>query len=212
MPSSRRNGAVISSKYLVNRTFSARDKAGDFVRVVSAMRFHVAREGAMMGEFEEQIFRNKVFSGEIRPNDLYWIPGFANWRPVSEFRVARKTEPILLDSAAVVPPAIGKPNTRSAPAIALICLTALVLLFGIVMMTGRFRSPRVSQPARVEAKSAMAHGQIRVGMTADECLKLLGQPTRIEGQKDSTKEVWTYDNPSGATVLHFESGVLRSFK
>jgi len=25
----------------------------------------------VMGEFEEQIFRNKVFSGEIRPNDFY---------------------------------------------------------------------------------------------------------------------------------------------
>jgi hypothetical protein len=31
------------------------------------MKFHVAREGTVMGEFEEQIFRNKVFSGEIRP-------------------------------------------------------------------------------------------------------------------------------------------------
>jgi hypothetical protein len=25
------------------------------------MRFHVARDGAVVGEFEEQIFRNKVF-------------------------------------------------------------------------------------------------------------------------------------------------------
>jgi len=43
----------------------------DFVTVATAMRFHVTREGAVMGEFEEQIFRNKVFSGEIRPNDFY---------------------------------------------------------------------------------------------------------------------------------------------
>src|SRR6266496_3223583 len=56
----------------------------DFVTVATAMRFHVAREGAVMGEFEEQIFRNKVFSGEIRPNDFYWIAGFADWRPGSE--------------------------------------------------------------------------------------------------------------------------------
>ena len=63
-----------------------------------AMKFHVAREGAVLGEFEEQIFRNKVFSGEIRPNDLYWTAGFTDWRPVSEFRVARKTEPIVLDA------------------------------------------------------------------------------------------------------------------
>ena len=76
----------------------------DFVTVATAMRFHVAREGAVMGEFEEQIFRNKVFSGEIRPNDFYWIAGFSDWRPVSEFRVARKTEPILLDTGSAMPP------------------------------------------------------------------------------------------------------------
>jgi hypothetical protein len=29
-----------------------------------SMRFRVAREGAVVGEFEEQIFRNKIFSGE----------------------------------------------------------------------------------------------------------------------------------------------------
>src|SRR5438034_5171997 len=107
------------------------------------MRFHVAREGAVMGEFEEQIFRNKVFAGEIRPNDLYWTAGFTDWRPVSEFRVARKTEPILLDDASAVPPAIGKPRQRSAPAIALICISALVLLIGVAMTAGKSKSGRV---------------------------------------------------------------------
>ena len=77
-----------------------------------AMKFHVAREGAVLGEFEEQLFRNKVFSGEIRPNDLYWTAGFTDWRPVSEFRVARKTEPIVLDAASAVPP--GNSKTASA--------------------------------------------------------------------------------------------------
>src|SRR5256885_3071445 len=92
------------------------------------MRFHAAREGAVLGEFEEQIFRNKVFSGEIRPNDLYWTAGFTDWRPVSEFRVARKTEPIVPDAGSAVPPAIQKQGLRSALAIALICICALVLL------------------------------------------------------------------------------------
>src|SRR5256886_16962706 len=100
------------------------------------MRFHVAREGAVLGEFEEQIFRNKVFAGEIRPNDLYWTAGFTDWRPVSEFKVARKTEPILLDTGSVVPPAIGKLRQRSAPAIALICVWALVLFIGATMLAG----------------------------------------------------------------------------
>src|SRR5205823_13108676 len=100
------------------------------------MKFHVAREGAVMGEFEEQIFRNKVFSGEIRPNDLYWTAGFADWRPVSEFRVARKTEPIVLHAASAVPPAIQKKGQRSAPAIALICIFALVLIIGVELVAG----------------------------------------------------------------------------
>ena len=77
-----------------------------------AMRFHVAREGAVLGEFEEQIFRNKVFSGEIRPNDWYWTAGFTDWRPVTEFRVARKTEPIVLDAGSAGPP--GNSKTGSA--------------------------------------------------------------------------------------------------
>jgi len=175
------------------------------------MRFHVAREGAVMGEFEEQIFRNKVFAGEIRPNDLYWMPGFPDWRPVSEFRVARKTEAIPLDTASAVPPAIGRAQKRAAPPIAVIGVTALILLFLAVMMTGKLRSGHISQPARAEPKAAIAGGQIRVDMRADECLKLLGRPNRIEGKRNSTKEVWTYDTPTGPVVLHFEGGVLRSF-
>jgi GYF domain 2 len=118
------------------------------------MRFDVAREGAVMGEFEEQIFRNKVFSGEIRPNDLYWTAGFDEWRPVSEFRVARKTEPILLDTGSAVPPAIRNVRQRSALAIALICICALVLLIGVTMMAGKFKRGRVPQHPRVEAAIA----------------------------------------------------------
>ena len=176
---------------------------------MAAMRFHVAREGAVMGEFEEQIFRNKVFAGEIRPNDLYWIAGFAKWRPVSEFRVARKTEPILLDTGSAVPPAIEKPHQRSAPAIALICICALLLLIGMGTMAGKFKGG--SQPARLEAKAAIARGQLRAGMTADECIRMLGQPTRIERISGSKNEQWTYQGPNGSAILHFEGGVLRSF-
>ena len=144
------------------------------------MKFHVAREGAVLGEFEEQIFRNKVFSGEIRPNDLYWTAGFADWRPVSEFRVARKTEPIVLDAGSAVPPAIQKQGLRSALAIALICICALVLLIGVAMVAVKSKRERVPQHARVEAKAAIARGQLRAGMTADQCMRMLGQPARIE--------------------------------
>ena len=175
-----------------------------------AMRFHVAREGAVLGEFEEQIFRNKVFSGEIRPNDWYWTAGFTDWRPVTEFRVARKTEPIVLDAGSAGPPAIQKQGQRSAPAIALICICALVLLIGLATMAGKFKG-RGPQPARVEVKAAIARGQLRVGMTADECIRMLGRPTRIERSSGSKNEQWTYERPDGPVILHFEGGVLRSF-
>src|SRR4030095_1537890 len=106
------------------------------------MRFHVARDGAVMGEFEEQIFRNKVFSGEIRPSDWYWIPGFSDWRPVSGFRGARKTHQHALAGGPAAPAAIRKPRQRSAPAIALICISVLALIFVVGMTTGKFRSGR----------------------------------------------------------------------
>ncbi len=174
------------------------------------MRFHVARERAVMGEFEEQISRNKVFSGEILSSDLYWTAGFADWRLVSEFRVARKTEPILLDTGSAVPPAIRNARQRSAPAIALICICALVLLIGVAMMAGKSKRGRVPQPAQVEAKAAIARGQLRIGMTADQCIRMLGQPTRIELISESKNEQWTYEGPDGPVILQFESGVLRS--
>src|SRR5947207_15441589 len=175
------------------------------------MKFHVAREGDLVGEFEEQIFRNKVLSGEIRPNDLYWTAGFTDWRPVSEFRVARKTEPIVLDTGSAVPPAIRSARQRSAPAIALICICALVLLIGVAMTAGKSKRGRVPQHARVEAKAAIARGQLRIGMTADQCIRMLGQPARIERISGSENEQWTYKAPEEPVILHSASSVLQSF-
>ena len=173
------------------------------------MKFHVAREGSVMGEFEEQIFRNKVFSGEIRPSDFYWIPGFSSWRPVSGFRIARKTEPIVLDDGSAVPPAIRRSRQRSVPAIALICICALGLTFIIIdTMTGQFKSGPAQQ-AQIEAKTALARGQIRIGMSANEVVSLLGQPTKIERVAGSKREQWSYESPNGPVILHLENGVLR---
>ena len=172
------------------------------------MRFHVAREGAVMGEFEEQIFRNKVFSGEIRPSDLYWIPRFSDWRLVSEFRVARKTESIALDDRSAVPPAIRKARQLSAPAIVLMCISVLALIFVAGMTTGKLRSGRTLH-AQIEAKSALAQGQIQIGISANEVISLLGQPAKIERVAASRKEQWIYEGSNGPVILHFENGVLR---
>jgi GYF domain 2 len=95
------------------------------------MRFHVARDGAMLGEFEEQTFRNKVFSGEITPTDFYWRAGFDDWRPVSEFRIARKTDVIVLESRTATPPAIymRRPDFRWLGLLAGLVVLLLIFVF-----------------------------------------------------------------------------------
>jgi hypothetical protein len=95
------------------------------------MKFHVAREGAVLGEFDEPTFRNKVFSGEITPTDFYWRVGFDDWRPVSEFRIARKTDVIVLESRTATPPAIrmGRPNFRWLGLLAGLVVLLLIFVF-----------------------------------------------------------------------------------
>lgn len=98
------------------------------------MRFHVARNGAVLGEFEEQTFRNKVFSGEITPTDFFWRPGFDDWRPVSAFRVARKTDVIVLESRLAAPPAIlnRRPNYQWLGLAAGVVVLVLIFVFLVV--------------------------------------------------------------------------------
>jgi len=83
----------------------------------------------------------------------------------------------VLDDGSAVPPAIRKPRQRSAPAIALICISVLALIFVIGMTTGKFRSGQ-TQHARIEAKTVLAQGQIRIGMSANEVVSLLGEPKK----------------------------------
>jgi hypothetical protein len=67
------------------------DKFSVFPHHVKAMIFHVARAGEVIGQFGESAFQEKVFAGEIRPEDHYWTEGLADWRPVSQYRIAAKT-------------------------------------------------------------------------------------------------------------------------
>jgi hypothetical protein len=55
------------------------------------MTVHVARAGEIIGEFDESTFQQKVFAGEIRPDDNYWVEGFADWKSVSQYRITSKT-------------------------------------------------------------------------------------------------------------------------
>jgi transcription elongation factor Elf1 len=55
------------------------------VRTTSVI-FHVAREGAEIGQFSEEEFRHNINIGNIKPGDHYWTEGMDDWRSVSEYR------------------------------------------------------------------------------------------------------------------------------
>jgi predicted RNA-binding Zn-ribbon protein involved in translation (DUF1610 family) len=79
-----------------------------FHHPAKAMIFHVARAGEVIGEFSESAFQEKVFAGEIRPEDHYWTEGLADWRPVSQYRIAAKT----VRMSPVLPPIAAKSETQ----------------------------------------------------------------------------------------------------
>jgi hypothetical protein len=49
------------------------------------MVFYVAREGAEIGQFNEEDFRRNIRVGNIRPGDRFWREGMDDWRLVSEY-------------------------------------------------------------------------------------------------------------------------------
>ena len=50
---------------------------------------------------------------------------------------------------------------------------------------------------------ALAGREMRIGMSANEVISLLGQPTKIERVASSKKEQWTYETPNGPVILSF---------
>ncbi len=58
------------------------------------MNFHVARGGEIIGEFNEQVFRDKVFRGEVRRDDFYWTEGMTEWQSVAQYRAGARTQVI----------------------------------------------------------------------------------------------------------------------
>jgi GYF domain 2 len=86
------------------------DKSSLSLHHTKAMTFHVARGGEITGEFNESTFQEKVFAGEIRPEDHYWTEGFADWRLVSQYRITAKTVRM-----SAVPPATWAETGRFDP-------------------------------------------------------------------------------------------------
>ena len=73
------------------------------------MTVHVCwSDGQRLGEFEEAEFRDKIFAGELQPdNFFYWHEGMADWKPISQYRALAKTQRIV-----TAPPRSQPPNAK----------------------------------------------------------------------------------------------------
>jgi VIT1/CCC1 family predicted Fe2+/Mn2+ transporter len=74
--------------------------------LIGGMIFHVMRDGEALGDLEERDFREKIFSGEIQPEDYYWREGFGDWKLVSEYRAPAR-EKVVKPAAPPPLPAIA---------------------------------------------------------------------------------------------------------
>jgi uncharacterized RDD family membrane protein YckC len=74
------------------------------------MNYHVAKNGAQLGQMSEEEIASRLASGELSNNDLCWTDGMGEWQPLgSKFRAP----------AAMPPPAAAAPasiNPYAAPA------------------------------------------------------------------------------------------------
>lgn len=79
------------------------------------MSFFVARNGETIGEFTEADFREKVFKGEVQPEDHYWTDGMSDWQPVSAYRASARTQCLTTAPEAKAPTAtpIITPNLET---------------------------------------------------------------------------------------------------
>ena len=50
----------------------------------AAVDWYYAREGQRQGPMPEARLREFIATGEVRPGDLIWRPGFEGWRPAAE--------------------------------------------------------------------------------------------------------------------------------
>ena len=54
------------------------------------MKYHVAQQGEVLGEFSTNEFREKRASGAIRPDDHYWTEGMEKWADVKSWSAPMK--------------------------------------------------------------------------------------------------------------------------
>jgi hypothetical protein len=51
-------------------------------------------DGQLIGEFEEEDFRENIFASRFPADVFYWHEGMADWRAIAEYRALAKTQRI----------------------------------------------------------------------------------------------------------------------
>jgi len=73
------------------------------------IQWYIARDGKQHGPLSDAEMRTFVAQGHLKPTDLIWRPGFADWRPAPAVFPFPQPEPA--PAAAPRPGAAGGPNT-----------------------------------------------------------------------------------------------------
>jgi GYF domain 2 len=76
------------------------------------MNYHVAKNGAQLGQMDEEKVVRLLQNGELSPSDLFWTEGMNDWLPLgSKFQnpVAAPAAPAMSNPYA--PPISQEPNS-----------------------------------------------------------------------------------------------------
>ncbi len=76
------------------------------------IQWYIARDGKQHGPLSDVEMRTFVAQGHLKPTDLIWRPGFADWRPAPAVFPFQAPEP----AAAPLPPRAPAPRPTAAPA------------------------------------------------------------------------------------------------
>ena len=57
------------------------------------IQWYIAREGKQHGPLSDAEMRTFVAQGHLKPTDLIWRPGFADWRPAPAVFPFQQAEP-----------------------------------------------------------------------------------------------------------------------
>jgi hypothetical protein len=176
--------------------------------------FHVARDGKLIGQFDEEDFREKLARKEIQWTDQYLIEGSQAWRPVYDYSFAAPKP--RLTPAARKPPLTPEEKAHRQKSIAfVVAIVGTLVLITVFGVTAPEREAKERANAAVTKKAEedlkvelIAQHRVAIGMTKEECLLAWGKPedgvnTTINSRGRS--EQWCYGY---GRYLYFQNGVL----